>query len=597
MTTAGSPESLELPETAELSKKPAQPVVLWGNDPRRGRLVVACCELASDLGVQTGMTVSQADSLVQVAEGGAMVLPHDSEADDEALEELAQECADRISPLVALEPLDEFLWAGQVLHQPQALLMDVTGVGEWFGSEQRLIFEAQRLLTQLGYRGRIAIADTAGAAWAVARCAPTQPNITTQSASQLTTQHSSPGPSLSPQSNHLISDAWIIPPREQRRAIGPLRVAGLRVPLETTSLLRRLGIQQIEGVLRLPRASLVSRFGKELLLRLDQALGDVDEPLPIHHQSPSDRIVVDLEYPTADLDIIGHQLERMLRSLTTSLASRGRGALRLSCRLECQTVTASNQQPSSNQQPLEIRLGLFNPTAAMDHLLRLLLGDLQRRRVRSAVQRLILTATMTGKLGARQTSLNNLLDSSSSSLLDLARLVDSLSGRLGRQRVLGAQLTHDPLPEQALRLRPLTGQPLGKLVPGRPLRRKARSKRGPLSKAASQKTAMVAEQSLEFQLPKPIDPLRRPLFLLKKPIVITPLEVPDDPQSQPPVRYKRAGKVERVVRFWGPERLETGWWSGPMQRRQYFRIENEQGQWLWIYHDLRDNQWYAHGLF
>lgn len=559
--------------------------------------MVACCETAAALGIHAGMTVSQADSLVQPVAPDAWILPHDGQADDEALSELAERCAERLSPLVALEPLDDFLWAGQVLHQPQALLMDVTGVGDLFGGEHQLIAEAQRLLTELGYQGRIAIADTAGAAWAVARCAPYNPQDHPQaSAAQqnLITLH---------------SPAWIIPPGQQRRAIGLLRVAGLRVRPETTVLLRRLGVEQIEGVLRLPRAGLASRFGRDLIHRIDQALGEIDEPLPVHHQAPSDRMVVDLEYPTADIEIITHQLERMLRAITTDLAARGRGALRIGCRLECQPAAdlpfdATNQlvsdQPFVNQSPalsnkqvLEIRLGLFSPTAAAEHLLRLLSGDLQRRRITSPVQRLVLAATMTGKLRTRQPMLTDLAEDPDGSLLDLARLVDSLSGRLGRERVLGAERSHDPLPEQAIRLRPLTGQPLGTLVPGRPSKSQKRSNRN----GHEINSLNHPESPSSYHLATPSDPLRRPLFLYPKPISITPLEAPAEPQFQPPVRYRRAGKVERVMRFWGPERLETGWWNGPMHRRDYFRIENDQGQWLWIYHDLRENTWYAHGLF
>lgn len=554
-------------------------------------MVVACCETATTLGIRVGMTVSQADSLVQTVADAAWILPHDGQADNEALSELAERCAQRLSPLVALEPLDDFLWAGQVLHQPQALLMDVTGVGNLFGGEHQLVAEAQRLLIELGYQGRIAIADTTGAAWAVARCAPHYPK-----------DNFPPAPDSKQNLIHNISPAWIIPPGQQRRAIGPLRVAGLRLRPETTSLLRRLGVEQIEGVLRLPRAGLVSRFGRDLLLRIDQALGEIDEPLPVHHQAPTDRVVVDLEYPTADIDIIGHQLQRMLHTITTGLAARGRGALRLGCRLECQPTSdlpfdATNQlvtdNVSSNKQVLEIRLGLFNPTAATDHLFRLLSGDLQRRRIASPVQRLILAATMTGKLRTRQPMLSDLTNQATDSLADLARLVDLLSGRLGRERVLGAQISHDPLPEQAVRFQPLTGQPTGTLVPGRPISRRKRSSKRNHQDANLKPPA--APNS--FHLATPADPLRRPLFLFSKPVVIVPLEVPAEPKFQPPLSYRRAGRVERVIRFWGPERLETGWWNGPMRRRDYFRIENDQGQWLWIYHDLRENTWHAHGIF
>ena len=256
-----------------------------------------------------------------------------------------------------------------------------------------------------------------------------------------------------------------------------------------------------------------------------------------------------------------------------------------------------------------------------------MLGDLQRRRLNAPVQRIVLAATMTGKLGIRQPMLADLQEDTEATSIDLARLVDALSGRLGRQRVLGAELAHNPLPEQAVRLRPLAGQPMGTMVPGRPVkqnskhnskrhngrrqtratgRHNGRSTHQPISDS-SQNQNPAAQSQLQSQSvqqpPLPSNPLRRPLFLHPKPPVLTPL--PSQPTTattstplQPPMAFRRGGgKIERVVRFWGPERLETGWWNGPMQRRDYFRIETQQGQWLWIYHDLRANTWHLHGHF
>jgi protein ImuB len=70
-----------------------------------------------------------------------------------------------------------------------------------------------------------------------------------------------------------------------------------------------------------------------------------------------------------------------------------------------------------------------------------------------------------------------------------------------------------------------------------------------------------------------------------------------DARWEPPECFRRGNQVHCVKRFWGPERLETGWWDGPLQRRDYFRIELESGEWLWIYHDLRSHDWWLHGRF
>jgi protein ImuB len=520
------------------------------------------------------MTVSQAVALLGDVPHTLTV--HDSQADADALAELALRCADRLTPLVAVEPLDPYLWAGQTLHQPQSLLLDVTGIGAWFGGEQQLLLAAQQLLSEAGLYGQLAIADTAGAAWAVAHCAKNQ-------------------------------GMWSIPSGEQHLALAPLRVAGLRIRTEQAVTLRRLGVDSIGALMRLPRSGIATRFDRELLLRLDQALGHVAETLPFEHAAPENRQAVELQYPTLDQDILGHQLSQLIRALTNHLQATRRGALRLSCCFEQERAQESDSQGGSG--PLELQLGLFVPTACAEHLTRLLLGKLESCRLDSPVQRLVVTATLTGPLAVRQPTLIDLGEAMSENVTHWARLIDTLSGRLGRERVLGVTATQHPLPELATQFQPLTGQPPGALVPGRPAPtvrtvRNARSGRPTNSKAKPALAPQVAPQVVRQ------DPLRRPLWLYPQPLPLLVLEVAGespatavgkrtlaDKRWEPPQHFRRGNQNYRVVRFWGPERLETGWWNGPLQRRDYFRVESDVGEWLWIYHDLRSHDWWLHGRF
>lgn len=47
----------------------------------------------------------------------------------------------------------------------------------------------------------------------------------------------------------------------------------------------------------------------------------------------------------------------------------------------------------------------------------------------------------------------------------------------------------------------------------------------------------------------------------------------------------------------GPERIEAGWWDNKDLRRDYYVMSNPKGSKLWVYQDLKDRQWYLHGLF
>ena len=66
-------------------------------------------------------------------------------------------------------------------------------------------------------------------------------------------------------------------------------IAALRLSGETRNALRRLGFKTVGALIDKPRAPFAARFAAELLRRLDQALGRVDEPLipivapPVYH--------------------------------------------------------------------------------------------------------------------------------------------------------------------------------------------------------------------------------------------------------------------------------------------------------------------------
>ena len=75
------------------------------------------------------------------------------------------------------------------------------------------------------------------------------------------------------------------------------------------------------------------------------------------------------------------------------------------------------------------------------------------------------------------------------------------------------------------------------------------------------------------------------------------LEVLTVPPAGPPIIFYYLGSKHDVSRHWGPERIETGWWRGPMTSRDYYRIETDSGQRFWIFKNLRDKQWYLHGEF
>lgn len=129
---------------------------------------------------------------------------------------------------------------------------------------------------------------------------------------------------------------------------------------------------------------------------------------------------------------------------------------------------------------------------------------------------------------------------------DPAALIARLQARLGETRVRGLQALDDHRPEQASRI---TAPVLDR---DRPVGTKGTD-----------------------DAPEADPPRLRPSFLLTEPqLCREPLEL-----------------VE------GPERIDTGWWDGRAQKRDYYIARNRDGQWCWVFRQPQQEGWFLLGLF
>jgi protein ImuB len=528
------------------------------------------------------MRLSEATALVDVE-----VREHDLHDDIDALCTLA-EAAQQFSPIVGLEQLDKQMWAGRYLRQPECLLLDVTGLASLFGGEAKLVKRIMRWLAQQNFFGCIGLAGSLGAAWAVANFAlrgGEQPRssagLHSQPAGNSNSRSLPPageGSNAPPQADDTEAEATytapvcrslIVPDGEDEQRLDILPLAALRLPAETVESLRRLGIRSIGQLESLPRDGVATRLGDDLIARWDQAYGRKSEAIITLHGQPQWCLEHLLEYPTQQFEITLEVVHRLTRELSSRLAKQGAGALRLVCRLDL-----------VQNQPLVMQLGLFRPTNDAAHLEQLLTGQFeQQMRVikLSSIWRISLQATLTAPMIWRQTGLFDGEEAASRS--HMARLVDTLSSRLGRKQVLCAAVKREAQPELAVTFQPLTG------------RRQDGSETSTIKKLSSRIARRRAEPSRD-------DPLRRPTLLFPKPIPIdVRLKESKSGLTKAPVEFQYQGTWQSVTEARGPERLESGWWRGPSARRDYYRVTTARGSWWWLYRDLTTGDWFIHGLY
>ena len=490
--------------------------------------MAACSSPAAAQGVSLGQPLAEAQALVpQLA-----VAPHQPAVDRHALTKLAEAC-ERFSPRVALEDRDE----------PESLLLDMTNVTHLWGSEAKLVAQAKTLLTRRGYHTQTAIADTVGQAWALARfgdgvaCS----REAQRSVSMLTSLRDE---SMSP-------DA---PSHSSFATCHDLPIESLRLPLDSVTLLRQLGIETVAQLLALPRESLASRFGDALLRGLDQFTGAAPEVIIPHRGLAALEVNCSLDEPIADRVAVLHILTQLIDELTKQLKDRDQGAVLLVCLLG-----------HTGGQVTPLRVGLVEPSANPRQLMELVGLHLETVSLPDEVIRIEVRVMTVGRLGERQGKLFS--DGWPSDPHQLAVLINRLGSRLGYEQVTRAELRASPVPERAVRW-------------------------VPCSRAAQRSVSMSSRH-----IPTPLrgeGMPPRPLLLYPQP---RPIEVVCVAPDGPPQLVWLDRRRERIVHHAGPERIETLWWRGPSVRRDYYRVATEAGHHLWLFRRLADARWFLHGLF
>ena len=435
--------------------------------------------------------------------------------------ELQVEYADEAGDLAALDRL--VLWARRwcpwsVSDGDDGLILDTTGSDHLMGGEVAMLIEMETQLSRLGLTSRLAVAPTWGAAWGLARFGPVRS---------------------------------ICGADEVEVKLGTLPVTGLRLDENTILLLRRLGLKTIGALMDVPRLSLTRRFVKAKLranplMRLDQALGKLAEPVASVDAKPRIRVQSRLAEPIFDPT---PYLPELCEDLCERLKHKGQG---------CRRLHLAVYKTDGDVSHVEVATSA--PTRDPNHLLSLFRDKVDGIGPGYGFDLITLAA---GEVEAMQT-VQNRLDGGSDDDLHLTRLVDRLSAKFGAHAVTRPALRESHIPERA------------------------------------QRQIAALPSSVDIAAVTTKD---RPLRLLDHPEEVRVLyAVPEGP----PAQFIWRRQTHRVTRYAGPERVAPEWWKDrPGTRlRDYFRIEDHAGLRIWLYReglheDGRggDPRWFVHGCF
>lgn len=502
--------------------------------------------VASMAGVRAGQPVRDAHAVC----AGLITKAQDRTA-EAAFLTLLRRWAGKFSPWVAEE-------------QPDGLVIDLTGCAHLFGGEAALAEQIELDCADLGLTVCIGVADTLGAAWALARFAG-QTGASDRSGDAIDMEARATrsravkrrnwerGGTAPQQVTGKGKVARISAPAQTYGALSPLPIAALRLEPDMVAQLNRLGLRKIGDLLGQPRAALARRFGKGLVMRMDQAMGSAPEPVspakPPHHFA----VRMTLPDPIGLIEDIQAGIDRLLPRLCLLLSDKSRAVRSL--RLQAFRTDHAIQS---------VEIGLAQPTtdpARIAPLLALKIDQIEAGfgidmlRIEALVTEPVQTRNAVGHLDAAQAVQNRLATDTA---------LDDLIGRLGARVGLDA----------ITRLHPADSH-----IP--------------------EKTSKVMAAAWSAPAEHWPDPTAARPTLIWKP---EPVHVPAVPHL--PVRLRWRGQNLDLACATGPERIAPEWWlDAPDWRtgvRDYWVVTTACGQRLWMYFAYGaalSEGWFCQGRF
>ncbi|MBO9619763.1 MAG: DNA polymerase Y family protein [Niabella sp.] len=343
-----------------------QPFVL--TVPQRGRKVIEhASPTAIKKGIRRGMVVADARALLPELQ----LFNSKPGLETKLLTQLAHWCI-RFTPVVAID-------------LPEGLLLDTSGCAHLWSGEAAYL---QTIITKLkaaGYTAHGAIADTIGAAWAMARYGQEQ---------------------------------QVVPPAAHWQDLLSLPPAALRLEAEVLERMKKLGFCKIGQLDAIPHSVLRRRFGQQLLHRMQQAAGHTEEWIePVIPPAPFRVSLPSLE-PIRTATGIALALEQLLDALCLRLAKEEKGL---------RTALFKGYRIDGGLQ--QVSIGTNRPVRNKAHLLKLFEQKLDTIAPELGIELFVLEAPVVEAFPAQQEALWKTLGGNEG--IELTNLLDRITGHLG----------------------------------------------------------------------------------------------------------------------------------------------------------------------
>jgi protein ImuB len=338
----------------------------------------------------------------------------------------------------------------------------------------------------------------------------------------------------------------IIEPGAQLQALADLPPDALRLEPVILAKLHKLGLRTVGSFINMQRSALRRRFGKGLLSRLDQALGLELEPIqPLQAPEPYVERLPCLE-PIRTATGIAIAIQKLLEATCSRLQQEGLG-LRTGI-LKCYRVDG---------KMIQIQIGTHQASHHAGHLFKLFELKIAFIAPGLGIELFILEVPKVDEVSLLQEALWTATPNLETHAL--TELLDRLAGKVGADKIHRYLPVAHYWPERAIKLA----------------------------------TSIQEKPAMPWRSDKP-----RPVQVLASPerIQVT-APIPD----YPPMLFIYKGKTHYIRKADGPERIEREWWLDKGEHRDYYYVEDENGQRYWLFRSghyaEQQSQWFIHGFF
>lgn len=334
-------------------------------------------------------------------------------------------------------------------------------------------------------------------------------------------------------------------------------LAALRIEPGVIQDLERLGIKTIRQLLKISIPEIGKRFGGQTVRRLNQFTGRGSEVFPTLHEKRPYLVTKRFEYPLSAREVLSASIYELFDALFTMLSGAGREANSYLLTLEIQGIDGRLiykqkelffHKPPGTRADLSAVVGTALETFTIP-------GDVNGIRIEATEHSPIKRDNKTLPLFTSDGKLN-LFNKEERHGID--ELLNHFVVRLGKEQVLEMELQESFVPEKAFKL-----SPLGK-------------REAPLG-------VLKERPSYLFAAPEQVD-------------VVSLL-----PDFSPSLMIWKGEKL-KIITGSGPERILNEWWrnsdkNSALSGRDYFKVQDANGRWLWLYRDISTLEWFVHGVW